>query len=79
MQADAQDLSHIVTVLEAKTQIAAGDLALRESARALYSLNDRPNEAALRRMARDWSPWRGVAARALWAYYRVIKNREGSI
>jgi DNA-3-methyladenine glycosylase II len=28
-------------------------------------------------MAEDWSPWRSVAARILWAYYRVAKEREG--
>ncbi len=56
---------------------APGDLALQEAARALYDLEARPKEAALRRMAEKWSPWRSVAARVLFAYYRVIKQREG--
>ncbi len=56
---------------------APGDLALQEAARTLFDLPARPTEKALRQMAQDWSPWRGVAARALWAYYRVAKNREG--
>jgi len=56
---------------------AAGDLALQEAARVLFALNQRPSEKLLREMAREWSPWRAVAARALWAYYRVMKNREG--
>lgn len=56
---------------------APGDLALQEAARALYDLNARPKEADLRRMSADWSPWRSVAARLLFAYYRVIKQREG--
>lgn len=56
---------------------APADLALQESARALFELPERPREAALRRMAEDWSPWRAVAARLLWAYYRVDKGREG--
>lgn len=56
---------------------AAGDLALQEAARALYDLPDRPTEGQLRQMAEAWSPWRAVAARLLWAYYRVDKNREG--
>lgn len=56
---------------------APGDLALQEAARQLHGLQDRPSERRLRVMAEDWSPWRGVAARALWAYYRVLKNREG--
>ena len=56
---------------------APGDLALQESARLLFGLDDRPRERAFRAMAEDWSPWRSVAARILWAYYRVAKNREG--
>lgn len=56
---------------------APGDLALQEAARVLFDLPARPNEAALRAMAQDWSPWRAVAARLLWAYYRVAKDREG--
>ena len=56
---------------------AAGDLALQEAARLLFGLDARPGERALRAMAGSWSPWRAVAARALWAYYRVAKQREG--
>lgn len=56
---------------------APGDLALQEAARVLFDLPDRPKEKALRQMAKDWAPWRSVAARLLWAYYRVDKNREG--
>jgi DNA-3-methyladenine glycosylase II len=55
----------------------AGDLALQESARMLYGLPARPSERALRAMAAEWAPWRAVAARALWAYYRHAKGREG--
>ncbi|WP_420555556.1 DNA-3-methyladenine glycosylase family protein [Roseovarius sp.] len=56
---------------------APGDLALQEAARLLYDLPERPRDRALRDMARAWSPWRSVAARQLWAYYRVAKQREG--
>lgn len=56
---------------------AAGDLALQESARLLFDLPARPTDRALRDLAADWSPWRAVAARALWAYYRVAREREG--
>lgn len=56
---------------------AAGDLALQEAARMLYGLNDRPGPAALRDLAESWRPWRAVAARGLWAYYRLEKDREG--
>lgn len=57
--------------------MAAGDLALQEGARLLFALKARPTERALRQMAEAWSPWRAVAARGLWAYYRVAKGREG--
>lgn len=56
---------------------AAGDLALAEAARLLYGLPDRPGPAALTVLAEPWRPWRAVAARALWAYYRAAKGREG--
>jgi DNA-3-methyladenine glycosylase II len=56
---------------------APGDLALQEAARMLFGLEARPTDKALRVMAEDWSPWRSVAARILWAYYRVAKDREG--
>ncbi|MCV2870569.1 DNA-3-methyladenine glycosylase 2 family protein [Defluviimonas sp. WL0002] len=57
---------------------ASGDLALQEAARHLYNLPERPDEKVLRAMAQAWSPWRAVAARALWAYYRHVKSREGT-
>ena len=56
---------------------APGDLALQEAARSLLSLPERPGEKQLREIALQWSPWQSVAARLLWAYYRVEKNREG--
>jgi len=56
---------------------APADLALQEGARLLFGLESRPSERELRAMAGDWSPWRAVAARLLWAYYHVEKRREG--
>ena len=57
----------------------AGDLALQEAARMLYGLEARPSERELREMAEGWRPWRGVAARGLWAWYAVAKAREGVV
>ena len=56
---------------------AAGDLALQESVRILFEMDARPTEKQLSEMAENWTPWRSVAARLLWAYYRVAKDREG--
>jgi len=55
----------------------AGDLALQEAARIAFGFETRPDSKALRALAERWRPWRGVAAKMLWAYYRVIKAREG--
>jgi DNA-3-methyladenine glycosylase II len=56
---------------------AVDDLALAEAARMLFELPDRPRPKAFAEMAEAWSPWRAVAARALWAYYAHRKSREG--
>lgn len=56
---------------------AHGDLALQEGARMLFDLPARPSEKDMRAMAVAWSPWRSVAARLLWAYYKLEKDREG--
>jgi DNA-3-methyladenine glycosylase II len=56
---------------------APGDLALQDAARRLFALEERPKERPLRALAEAWSPWRAVAARLLWAYYRVEARRDG--
>lgn len=52
----------------------SGDLALREAARVIWSMDARPTDKELERRALKWSPWRGVAARLLWALYAVNKG-----
>jgi len=54
----------------------AGDLALQEAARLVFGLPERPNAKATVVLAELWRPWRAVAARLLWAYYRVVKQRD---
>ncbi|MEM6593964.1 MAG: DNA-3-methyladenine glycosylase 2 family protein [Pseudomonadota bacterium] len=56
---------------------APNDLALQISAQHLFDLPERPKEKELRALSQNWSPWRAVAARALFAYYHHIKGREG--
>jgi DNA-3-methyladenine glycosylase II len=57
----------------------AGDLALQEAAKLALRLKTRPDAARLERIAERWRPWRGVAARMLWAYYRGVKARSGMV
>lgn len=57
----------------------AADLALQEAAKIALKLKARPDAARLERLAERWRPWRGVAARMLWAYYRGVKQRAGVV
>ena len=56
---------------------ASGDLALQEALKLAYGLDARPGHKELLRHAECWRPWRSIAARLLWAYYKVVKSREG--
>ncbi|PID65425.1 MAG: 3-methyladenine DNA glycosylase [Gammaproteobacteria bacterium] len=56
---------------------AANDLALQAAAQQLLQLSERPRERQMRTLAAKWSPYRSAAAYLLWAYYRVLKQREG--
>ena len=57
----------------------AGDLALQEAARVGFRMRARPDAGKLEKLARRWRPYRGVAAKLLWAYYRVMKaGREAA-
>jgi DNA-3-methyladenine glycosylase II len=57
---------------------AAGDLALQVAAEGALGLDSRPSAVELLDLAERWRPWRGVAARLLWAYYPVLKRRTGA-
>lgn len=50
----------------------ADDLALQIAAQRLKKLERRPSGRELRAMAEAWQPWRSVAARVLWHYYRIV-------
>jgi len=57
----------------------AGDLALQEAARLALGLRQRPDVRKLEKIAERWRPYRGVAARMLWAYYGALKARVGVV
>ena len=56
-----------------------GDLALQEAAKLALGLRKRPDPAKLEKLAERWRPFRGVAARMLWAYYGAVKARAGVV
>jgi DNA-3-methyladenine glycosylase II len=37
-------------------------------------LRKRPDAAQLEKLGERWRPWRGAAARLLWAYYAGMKR-----
>lgn len=58
---------------------APGDLALQIAAQKAMGLDERPGAEALKEIGERWRPWRGVAARLLWAYYAVLKQQGSAV
>ena len=52
---------------------------LQEALRMALGLKTRPDVKRAEKLAARWRPWRGVAARLLWAYYGVMKGRAGVV
>ena len=67
---------YLLSALGRLDVLPAGDLALQAAAQHLYGLEERPDAKALREMGENWRPYRSVAARILWQYYRALKGRE---
>ncbi len=57
----------------------AGDLALQEAVRHAFNLENRPGDKETRMIAEKWAPYRGVAARLFWSYYRTIKKGRDAL
>jgi DNA-3-methyladenine glycosylase II len=55
----------------------AGDLAVQEAVKVGLGLKPRPTVKQMAPLAEPWRPLRGAAAHLMWAYYRVMKRREG--
>jgi DNA-3-methyladenine glycosylase II len=54
----------------------ARDVALQAAVGHALAMEVRPGEKALGKIAESWRPWRGVASRLFWAYYRAIRGRD---
>jgi DNA-3-methyladenine glycosylase II len=65
---------YIMFCLGRADAFAAGDLALQVAAGHAAGLGARPRALDLAEMAERWRPWRGVAARLLWAYYPHMRR-----
>jgi len=58
---------------------APGDLALQIAAQRALELPERPDKLQMLELAQRWRPWRGVAARLLWAYYAALKQQRTAV
>ncbi len=56
----------------------ARDVALQAAVGQAFGIDPRPGEKALALMAESWAPWRGVASRLFWAYYRQMRGRDAA-
>jgi len=58
---------------------APGDLALQIAMQRALALAERPGKDDMMTLAERWRPWRGVAARLLWAYYAAAKAKSTAV
>ncbi len=66
---------YLLFALQRLDVFPAGDLALAAALADLRGLEVRPKPVALRAMAEVWAPYRGLAARLLWHWWRFLKGR----
>src|SRR3979411_470596 len=57
----------------------AGAVAIQEAVKVGLVLKTRPTAKQMTPLAEPWRPLRGAAAHLWWAYYKVLKAREGVI
>lgn len=69
---------YVMFCLGRRDGFAPGDLALRVAVGDLLGLPERPSVRETAEIAARWRPWRGVAARQLWAYYRVNRLKAAA-
>lgn len=70
---------YLLSALQRPDIWPARDLALQVAAHEIKELDARPDEAVLVEIGEAWRPWRSVAARLLWHYYRnAVRNRRAA-
>ncbi len=66
---------YLLFALQRPDVFPAGDLALQAAVADLKKLEKRPSPAALRLIAEPWQPYRALAARLLWHWWRHVTGR----
>lgn len=57
----------------------AKDVALQTAVGDAFGYDERPSDKELYEISESWRPWRGVASRLFWAYYREIRGRDAGV
>lgn len=57
----------------------AGDLALQEAVRVAMDMKTRPDVKQLRIIAENWAPWRSIASRLFWSFYRTLRSGRDAL
>lgn len=68
---------YLLTAAGHPDMFPAGDVALQAAVAHAFG-TVRPDQREMRRLAESWSPWRSVAARLFWAYYRYMRGRDAA-
>ncbi len=66
---------YLLFALQRMDVFPAGDMALQAAAANLKGLAERPGPSALREIAAPWQPYRALAARLLWHWWRHVTGR----
>ena len=66
---------YLLFALRRADAFAPGDLALQLAVQRLFDLKERPSPVKLEAIAERWRPWRGAAARLLWAEYGLNRAK----
>lgn len=70
---------YLISALGHPDYFPAGDLALRKVVGLVVEADELPSESDVRTIAKAWSPHRAVAARLLWRYFAVMRDKEGIV
>lgn len=70
---------YLLFALRRADAFPAGDLALQLAVQKLLRLEERPSAAELASISQRWRPFRGAAARLLWAEYALQQRKPAAI
>ena len=64
--------TYLLSCLARSDAWPAGDVALQSAAGSLFAISPRPSARQMITLGEPWRPWRAVAARLLWTWYRQM-------